>query len=87
MAQAEVVLDLKGLKCPLPVMRTRRHLRSCTAGTIILVETTDPLAVIDLPHFCQQEGHRLLESQPRAEGHAFLIEKSTAAEATTAPQI
>lgn len=69
-------LDLRGLKCPLPVLRTRRHLRELTSGARIRVETTDPLAVIDIPHFCREDGHQLLSSQPTDGGHAFLIEKA-----------
>lgn len=68
-------LDLRGLKCPLPVLRTRRHLRDLAEGALVAVQTTDPLAVIDIPHFCRQDGHRLVSSAPVEGGHAFLIEK------------
>lgn len=70
------VLDLRGLKCPLPVLRTRKHLRDLTTGSQIRIETTDPLAVIDIPHFCREDGHQLLSSQPVDGGHAFVIEKA-----------
>ncbi|MEP3439371.1 MAG: sulfurtransferase TusA family protein [Hoeflea sp.] len=69
-------LDLRGLKCPLPVLRTRRHLRDLATGVRIRIETTDPLAVIDIPHFCQEDGHQLVSSQAIDGGHAFLIEKA-----------
>lgn len=69
-------LDLRGLKCPLPVLRARKHLRNLAPGMRILVETTDPLAVIDIPHFCQEEGHRLVNATAAEDGHAFLIEKA-----------
>lgn len=68
-------LDLRGLKCPLPVLRTRKHLQDLATGARLRIETTDPLAVIDIPHFCQEAGHQLLSSQPIEGGHAFLIEK------------
>ncbi|MAY61543.1 MAG: response regulator SirA [Rhizobiales bacterium] len=69
-------LDLRGLKCPLPVMRTRRHLRELAPGTVIEVETTDPLAVIDIPHFCRSEGHELVASAPSHKGgHSFTIRR------------
>ena len=68
-------LDLRGLKCPLPVLRTRRHLRDLASGAQIRVETTDPLAVIDIPHFCREDGHRLLSSEAVDGGHAFVIKK------------
>ena len=71
----ESALDLRGLKCPLPVLKTRRHLRDLATGTLIRVETTDPLAVIDIPHYCREDGHQLLESTAVEGGHVFVIEK------------
>ncbi|MBX9930495.1 MAG: sulfurtransferase TusA family protein [Methylobacterium sp.] len=58
-------LDLTGLKCPLPVLRTRRALRSLTPGATITVTCTDPLAAIDIPHLVLEEGDHL-EDQERA---------------------
>ena len=82
MATPSDTLDLRGLKCPLPVMRTRRHLRELVPGTVIEVETTDPLAVIDIPHFCRSEGHELVASAPsHAGGHSFTIRRGETASA------
>ncbi len=67
--------DLRGLKCPLPVLKTRRKLSSMTSGALIRVETTDPLAGIDIPHFCKEDGHALLETEITETGHRFLIRK------------
>jgi tRNA 2-thiouridine synthesizing protein A len=64
-------LDLKGLKCPLPVMKTRKALARLTAGQILKVEATDPLSEIDIPHFIASEGHKLL-TQLR-EGQTFIF--------------
>ncbi|PYE42001.1 tRNA 2-thiouridine synthesizing protein A [Rhizobium sp. PP-F2F-G20b] len=69
-------LDLKGLKCPLPVIRTRKRMASLGPGTLIRVETTDPLAVIDIPHFCAEDGHRLERRHATDRGHSFLIRKA-----------
>jgi len=71
----ESVLDLRGLKCPLPVLKTRKYLRDLATGTRIRIETTDPLAVIDIPHYCREDGHQLLDSSPIEGGHVFFIEK------------
>lgn len=68
-------LDLRGLKCPLPVLKTRKHLRDLNTGARIRIETTDPLAVIDIPHFCREDGHQLLDSASIDGGHAFVIQK------------
>ncbi|MCT7667594.1 sulfurtransferase TusA family protein [Shinella kummerowiae] len=67
--------DLRGLKCPLPVMKTRKRLSSMAAGAALWVETTDPLAVIDIPHFCHEDGHALEASERGEAGHRFLIRK------------
>lgn len=45
------------------------------SGALILVDTTDPLAVIDMPHFCNEDGHELVETEKTENGHRFLIRK------------
>jgi tRNA 2-thiouridine synthesizing protein A len=71
------VYDLRGLNCPLPVLKTRKRLSEMDAGAQLWVETTDPLAVIDLPHFCREAGHELVQAQSVAGGHRFLIERGS----------
>lgn len=75
-SEAEVY-DLRGLKCPLPVMKARKRLSTMAAGSRLWVETTDPLAVIDIPHFCNEDGHALEASERVEAGHRFLICKKT----------
>lgn len=67
--------DLRGLNCPLPVLRARKRLASMAPGARLWVETTDPLAVIDIPAFCTDGGHRLVASEALEGGHRFLIER------------
>lgn len=74
---AAPVLDLKGLKCPLPALKTRRKLRAMAGGALLVVETTDPLAGIDIPHLCQEDGHMLVAQARTALGHRFEIRKRT----------
>ncbi len=69
------VYDLKGLNCPLPVLRARKRLAGMKPGGLLWVETTDPLAVLDIPAFCTEDGHRLVSSEATAGGHRFLIER------------
>lgn len=70
------VYDLRGLNCPLPVLRTRKRLETMAPGSRLTIETTDPLAVIDIPAFCAEAGHRLVESGLSEGGcHRFLIER------------
>ncbi|MGW9231524.1 sulfurtransferase TusA family protein [Pseudorhizobium sp. NPDC055634] len=72
---SEAAYDLRGLKCPLPVLKTRRRLTSMRSGEELVVETSDPLAGIDIPHFCREEGHELLQSEKTGDGHRFRIRK------------
>ncbi len=50
-------LDLTGLKCPLPALMARKALGKLAPGAVISVLTSDPLAVVDIPHMCGEEGH------------------------------
>ncbi|MEQ9520755.1 MAG: sulfurtransferase TusA family protein [Parvibaculum sp.] len=58
----DILLDVTGLTCPIPVLRAQKRLRALTPGTILRVLATDPMAAIDVPHFCHESGHELLES-------------------------
>ena len=69
-------LDLRGLNCPLPVLKMRRRLMTVAPGGRLLVETTDPLAAIDIPAFCNEDGHRLLRNDALTSGNIFLVEKA-----------
>ena len=53
-------LDLRGLKCPLPALFARRALARAEPGDEIEVTADDPLAAIDIPHMCHQEGHAVV---------------------------
>lgn len=57
------VLDLTGYECPLPVIRTEAALRRRRPGERLLVRADDPLAAVDIPHFCRESGH-LTERRP-----------------------
>ena len=70
--------DLKGLKCPLPALKARKRLEDMKPGSVLTVETTDPLAVIDIPHLCREQGHRLIASDKTANGHRFVIARGEA---------
>lgn len=76
---AETVLDLKGLSCPLPVLRTNRALRGLPAGARLRVLATDPAAVTDFRHFCETTGHALLAVSEAGGVYSFLIQKKAEA--------
>lgn len=65
--------DLRGLQCPLPVLKTARRMRDMAPGGRLWVETTDPLAVIDVPAFARENGHAIAETHEVEGGHRFLL--------------
>ncbi|MEP4768801.1 MAG: sulfurtransferase TusA family protein [Roseibium sp.] len=73
---SETTLDLIGLKCPLPVLKTRKAMSQLASGAELIVLTTDPMAEIDIPHFCQEHGHTLLETERTDTGHRFHLKKA-----------
>ncbi|WP_244293060.1 sulfurtransferase TusA family protein [Stappia sp. TSB10P1A] len=76
MDKVDLELDLKGLKCPLPVLKTRKAMTRLETGALIRVLSTDPMSVIDIPHFCQEAGHRLVSRQTgENDVHIFLLER------------
>jgi len=60
---AETTINLRGLKCPLPALRTRKALTRLAPGDIVVVECTDPLAAIDIPHLLNQTGDALEDTR------------------------
>jgi len=64
---AEKTVSLRGLKCPLPALRTRKVLSGMTSGDALTIECTDPLAAIDIPNLLRQTGD-ILEVKAEAAG-------------------
>ena len=54
-------LDAAGLLCPLPVLKIRKRMGALAAGEVLRAVTDDPAAVIDVPHFCAEQGHEVVE--------------------------
>jgi len=69
------VLDLRGLRCPQPVLRANKALRSIPVGGTLVLQCTDPLTVIDVPHFANQAGHTLSAQERDGELYIFKIVK------------
>jgi len=64
---AEIIMNLRGLKCPLPTLRVKKRLAGLPSGDLIVAECTDPLAAIDIPNLVRQTGDTL-EERSEAEG-------------------
>jgi tRNA 2-thiouridine synthesizing protein A len=72
---AEKTLDLRGLKCPLPALRTKKALRQAQPGDIFIVECTDPLTAIDIPNLLNQTGDTLEDTRKDNKLLTFRIRK------------
>lgn len=70
------LLDLKGLKCPLPVLKARRTMKELAGGDILQVLATDPGAVQDFQAYCEATGDTLLEWGEEDGVFTFRIRKS-----------
>lgn len=69
-------LDALGLLCPLPVLKARKRLLALEVGQVLRVIADDPAAVIDLPHFCNEQGYELLLADTDTAEHIYLIRKA-----------
>ena len=69
-------LDLSGLKCPLPALKTRKALKSILPGNFLEVRCTDPLSVIDIPNLVRETGDRVEVTERDDKCVVFLIEKA-----------
>ncbi|MGA2055474.1 MAG: sulfurtransferase TusA family protein [Bradyrhizobium sp.] len=69
-------LDLTGLKCPLPALRTAKALKVLSPGDVLEVHCTDPLAVIDIPNLVRETGDKLEITERTEQRIVFLIEKT-----------
>ena len=71
----EKTLNLRGLKCPLPALRTRKALGPMAAGEVLIVECTDPLSAIDIPNLVRQTGDAIENSHKDEALLTFRIRK------------
>lgn len=73
------VLDVRGLACPLPVLKARKAMRDMAPGTLLEVLATDPLSPSDFDAFCLATGHEMVEKSHADGTYRFLIRASTPA--------
>ena len=73
---AEKTFDLRGLKCPLPVLRTRKALTGMAPGDVLIVSCTDPLAGVDIPTLLRETGDALEEARNEGRVLTFRIRKT-----------
>ena len=75
-ATPPAVLDLRGLKCPLPALLTGKALRGTARGRVLTVLCTDPLAVLDIPNLARETGDDLVSARRDGDGWRFEIRKA-----------
>ena len=68
-------IDAIGLLCPLPVLRLAKVLKGLAPGAMVRLLADDPMAVVDVPHYCTQSGHELLAVEPTERGQTYLIRR------------
>ena len=76
-AAAPLRVDACGLKCPLPILRTKKALAMVSAGEQVEVLSTDPTSVRDFEAFCRQAGHTLVDWDEADGRYRFLLQKRT----------
>ena len=73
---AESKVNMRGLKCPLPALKTRKLLARMAAGEVLVIECTDPLTTIDIPNLIRETGDEIVSSGRKGRVLTFRIRKS-----------
>lgn len=68
-------LDATGLLCPLPVLKLRKRMTALQPGDHIRLRADDPAAIVDVPHFCAEAGHALVETIDEGNSQVYLVRK------------
>lgn len=71
----DLELDLSGLECPLPILRSKKAIAGLVAGQVLHVQATDPGSKKDFPAFSKVTGHELLESWESEGVFHFVLQK------------
>ena len=70
---ADQLLDVKGLNCPLPILKAKKALKTMPMGATLEVVATDPGSVKDFEAFCRTTGNELVESKAEDKLFTFVI--------------
>jgi tRNA 2-thiouridine synthesizing protein A len=75
----ETLLDVRGLRCPLPVLKANKAIKALAPGALLRVLTTDPASPADVRAFCETMGHELVSATEAPGDYVFLLRKKAAA--------
>ena len=70
-------IDLKGLACPMPVVKISKGIKEVAVGEILEAHTTDPGSLTDIPAWGRTTGHEIIESSQEGELIRFLIKRTS----------
>ena len=73
--QVAKVFDLKGLACPMPIVKVSKGIKEVEVGEVIEAQTTDPGALTDFPAWAKTSGNEIVETQQGAEEIKFIIKR------------
>lgn len=74
--QCDVIVDARGLDCPLPLLKAKQALNRMKTGELLEVTATDAGSVRDFAVFAEQSGHELLSSDERAGEYHYILKKA-----------
>lgn len=74
----DLLLDASGLRCPIPIIRTKLYISKLTNGGKLLVIVSDPSYKVDCMVFIRQTGHLLLQSWQEGEKFYYLLQNNSA---------
>jgi len=74
---ADQVLDVKGMNCPIPILKAKKALKDMAMGSTLEILATDPGAVKDFEAFCRTTGNELVSSDQEADVYRFVIKRAT----------
>ena len=69
-------MDATGLLCPLPVLKLRKRLKTLAVDDHIAMRADDPAAIVDVPHFCAESGHELVEMREDTDAQIYVVRKT-----------
>jgi tRNA 2-thiouridine synthesizing protein A len=75
-AEADLVIDALGRKCPIPIIMAAEQIRDVPVGAVIALLADDPAAYSDVPSWCRMKSHELVDRHDHATGWAFLIRRA-----------
>jgi tRNA 2-thiouridine synthesizing protein A len=71
---SHVLVDARGLLCPMPVIRVQERVEALEPGTVVEAVCSDPGALQDIPAWCRVNGHRVLETRSTEDEHVVLVQ-------------